>query len=210
MRAWFAVIFVAPVALAYLYVALVGGRGSKQTEVVRKEVRKVEVVAARAAAAVERLVDDRRLIERKAEELELLSLEARGGEVGFQPLVQRHNESRLLADSWYDHKKQATDSRTELARGVAMLQWRIGQLRGEGRRSAAVVTTTQASADQLGGVVSKLQKEITLSGAALDRYNQQTGDLSRHIGTSCGPRGEQWYAALQERQRTRELNRQRR
>jgi len=209
MRAWFAVIFVVPVALAYLYVALAGGRGSKQNEAVRKEVRKVEVVAARATAAVGRLIDDRLVIERKAAELERLSRENRG-DVGFQLLVQRHNESRLLADSWYEHKKQAIDSRTELARGVAMLQWRIGQLRGEGRRSSTVVTTTQASADQLGGVVSKLQKEITLSAAALDRYNQQTGELSRHIGASCGPRGEQWYAALQEHKRTHELNRQRR
>lgn len=209
MRAWFAVVFVVPVALAYLYVALVGGRGSKQTEVVRKEVRKVEVVAARATAAVGRLVDDRPVIERTAAELERLSREARG-DVGFQLLVQRHNESRLLADSWYEHKKQAIDSRTELARGVAMLQWRIGQLRGEGRRSSTVVTTTQASADQLGGVVSKLQKEITLSGAALDRYKQQTAELSRHIGTSCGPRGEQWYSALQEHNRTYDLSRQRR
>lgn len=179
--------------------------GSTQTEIVRKEVRKVEVIAARATAAVDRLIDDRRVIDRKAEELEQLH-----GDDGFQVLVQWHNESRLLADGWYEHKKQAIDSRTELARGVAMVQWRIGQLRGDGRRSATVVTTTQASADQLGGVVSKLQKEIRLSGTALDRFNRLTGELSRHIGGSCGQRGEQWYAALQERQRTRELDRQRR
>jgi hypothetical protein len=204
------VIFVALLFIGFiLSVALVGARSTKETEAVRREIRKVEVVATRAIAAVERLIDDRRLIERKAVELERLSRELRG-DAGFQVLVQRHNESRSLADSWYDHRKQAINSRTVLARGVAMLQWRIGRLRAEGRRLSMLVTTTQASADQLGSVVSELQREITLSGAALDRYNLQMGELSRHIGVSCGPRGEQWYAALQERKRPRELNRQRR
>jgi chromosome segregation ATPase len=178
----------------------------KKVAAVKKEVAEVEVVAAKAATALQQLAKDRQVIERQARELESLGREVRGA-VNFELLIARHNKSRLLADSWYDHKRQAVDSRKELSNGVKRLRHRLNELRGE--RSAALASN-KASVDHLSTVVRSLNQEIDRSGAALDKYNQQTGALSLHIGTTCGPRGERWYADLQDRKRRRELDRQRR
>jgi hypothetical protein len=228
MGGWLAVIFIVLVLLGYLFqsigwlfthelvwvivfLSIVGAvilflvvaaiaaffSPGKQSSTVQDDVRKARSAGVKADQAIATLRSDRAILERKARELEELRHSTRGS-VNFQLLAQRHNESRLLADSWYSHKRQAVLSKKDLSAGIARFNSHASQLTRQSSLQAARSTISQLST-----LARTLQSEIDRSGEALDRYNQQTADLRDHIHNTCGLQGAKWYNALEARKAAR-------
>jgi hypothetical protein len=139
----------------------------------------------RARATVEA---SRRSLERKSTELRRIQSSHRA-DISFKVLVNHHNESRLLADRWYEHKRQAHRTQDEISGGLHKLSTTHGK------------TTTIVHA--LRQSLSLLSEEIARGGRAVTEFNGQTAGLRDHINAHCGQQGREWYQRLEERKRLR-------
>jgi hypothetical protein len=130
----------------------------------------------------------RRSLELKSTELRRIQSSHRA-DIGFKVLVDHHNESRLLADRWYEHKHQAQKTQSEISVGLHKLHTVHG-------KKVAVVQSLRQS-------LTLLTDEIDRGGRAVTEFNGQTANLRDHINTHCGRQGREWYQRLEERKRLR-------
>jgi chromosome segregation ATPase len=210
------VILAAVIVVMSLVIAATGRRTTERRQI-STALRKVEAmkpVGIRAEKAVAVLVEDRQLLERKSHQLEELR-HTLAGDINFQVLAQQHNESRLLADSWYAHKDQAIRSQRQLSSGIGSFNshakklTQASSISGDSpprSRFARDIATAQATINHLASIVANLRGEIGRSRTALVLYNGQTGDLRDHIRDNCGPRGRRWYDELQRRKSDRNID----
>jgi hypothetical protein len=164
-----------------------------------RDIEAMRSAETKANQAITTLKKDRAVLERKSRELEELRLSVRGS-INFQMLAQRHHESRLMADGWHRHKREAILSKKDLSTGIRRLD---GHIRQSNSRLSRESEAAHSTVSRLSGLARTLQSEIDRSGGALDEYNQQTADLRDHIWHSCGDRGVKWYNDLQARKNTR-------
>jgi predicted outer membrane lipoprotein len=166
------------------------------------------VLAAKARRAEAELKEARRALEREAASLERLRLEKRS-EIHFELLRQRHHESRIIADRWYEHTRNARKIRRSASAGLTKLREKKRTLArrrdslSRGHRSSVVseLQATQHIIDQLYGSLSSLDQEIERGRRGLTEYNRQTGALRDHIRDNCGVKGRLWYERLEARKR---------
>lgn len=194
---------VAAVIVFFVVAILVQLFTGEQAPAARRDIKKLQSAGTTANQAIATLRKDRAVLERKARELEELRNSVRGS-INFHILAQRHHESRLLADRWYAHKRQAVRSKKDLAAGIARFNGHARQVtRQSDSRRSREIETTRSTINQLSRITNVLQDEIDRSGAALDKYNQQTGSLRDHIRDTCGTRGTKWYNDMQARKSAR-------
>jgi hypothetical protein len=157
-----------------------------------------------ARSVMATLTTDRPAVTRKAQELERLR-ERYLGEVNFHVLATQHFESMKLADSWYDHKSQASTTHKKLTSGIHTLESHAKRMEQAGGRKREI-ETARRSTSSLSTVARELSNEIDRSANELKVYNHQTGQLRDHIHAHCGERGRRWYVELQERKRQRDFD----
>jgi hypothetical protein len=151
----------------------------------RRRITRSIARANRARAAVEA---SRRSLERKSVELKRIQTSYHE-DISFTVLINHHNESRVLADRWYEHKRQAQKTHSEMSGGLQKLRTTHG-------KSATIIQGLRQS-------LSLLSAEIARGGQAVTEFNSQTGELRDHINAHCGRQGREWYQRLEERKRRR-------
>jgi hypothetical protein len=196
------ILFLVIVAIG-LYIWLRAKWLEKQADVAQlaKETGDAGQIEREARSIMATLVAERPAVTRKTQELERLR-EQHVGEVNFHVLATQHFESLKLADSWYDHKKQASTTHTKLLSGVRKLESHVKRME-QTRLRTREIETAKRSTSSLSTIARELSSEIDRSASELNRYNQQTGQLRDHIHVHCGDRGRRWYIELEERKRQR-------
>lgn len=235
MGQWLAIIFVLLVALAYAFIGVgwlihhelpyvilffvaivvifliylyIGGSADERKKASGSSLTPdaARRIVVQARQAERRLSEVRDALERETEKLNQLHLNAYD-EARFEFLVQRHHESRLVADSWYTHKRSAVETRTIISGGLSEFREkkrqfaRMRDASSLARRQSIVheLNATQALIDELYAALSSLNETIRLGSNRLDVYNDRTRKLKLHIAHHCGERGRLWHERLEAR-----------
>lgn len=205
--AWIIVVLLGAGALGAVFLFWVSLDADSAPSTVKSEHdRKEAAVAVRAAVKErEQVVAARIKLEQSSQALNRLRVSATAN-IGFQVLVQRHHESRLLADSWYQHKRNAEQSEKSLQRSISALSRNKDLLSKSASTSSVVraeITATTTAIDGLRQNLTLLTAEVRRGRAALDQHNIATGKLRDYIRDNCGARGQKWYADMQARRALR-------
>lgn len=179
---------------------------------IAKDIKAVDAtrVVAQARQVETDLRETRKVLEREIDSLERLQFTLQD-EIHFKLFTQRHNESRLIADRWHEHKREAIEARESISTA-------LNELRGKERRFTKLrdgasakqrsdisieIQTTKVAINRLCEINGSLGQEISKGRRFLDVYNKRTRDLKLHIRDHCGPKGRLWYERLEERTRRR-------
>lgn len=122
----------------------------------------------------------------------------------FATLKTMHHESYGCADSVHGVYRSVQDSHRVMVRTVRVVHRSAWQptgmmIRAVHPRSRAEYAQLRADAGGLADRVSRLSAATDRHLALVQRLNARTADIKHTIRDECGPAGERWFDALEER-----------